>query len=89
MSILFHFSLYVLHMLQETISEEELQVSFNYAELRKHATLKKCDRLNHVNRLPVHPAAHNQEKFRKTYLNKEKKLLSSTMLLYYLAAIFK
>ncbi|CAJ0610236.1 unnamed protein product [Cylicocyclus nassatus] len=56
-----------------------------------HSNLKKCERLNHVSRYPVHPssAAPHGTKFSKTYLNKERKFLSAGMLLYYLAAIFK
>ncbi|PIC18942.1 hypothetical protein B9Z55_024657 [Caenorhabditis nigoni] len=56
-----------------------------------HTNLKKCERLNHVARYPVHPssAAPHDTKFSKTYLNKDRKFLSAGMLLYYLAAIFK
>ena len=41
----------------------------------QHTNLKKVDRLNHVNRLPVHPSSNQHDnKFPKTYLNKEKKV---------------
>ncbi|PIO71538.1 hypothetical protein TELCIR_06566 [Teladorsagia circumcincta] len=41
----------------------------------KYANLKKCERLNHVSRYPVHPssAAPHDTKFSKTYLNKDRK----------------
>ncbi|TMS36464.1 hypothetical protein L596_003617 [Steinernema carpocapsae] len=57
----------------------------------KHTNLKKCDRLNHVSRFPVHPssASPHDTKFSRSYLNKDKKVVSASMLLYYLAAIFK
>ncbi|KIH69466.1 hypothetical protein ANCDUO_00188 [Ancylostoma duodenale] len=45
-------------------------------QFRFHTNLKKCERLNHVSRYPVHPssAAPHGTKFSKTYLNKERKV---------------
>ena len=42
----------------------------------QHTNLKKCERLNHVPRYPVHPssAAPHDTKFSKTYLNKDRKV---------------
>lgn len=42
----------------------------------QHTNLKKCNRLNHVSRFPVHPsnAAPHDNKFSKAYLTKEQKV---------------
>uniref|UniRef100_A0A915EQS5 Innexin n=1 Tax=Ditylenchus dipsaci TaxID=166011 RepID=A0A915EQS5_9BILA len=52
-----------------------------------HSNLKKCERLKHI----YHPASASvgHSNFSNPYLNKNKKVLSAGMLLYYLAAIFK
>uniref|UniRef100_A0A915EMY0 Innexin n=1 Tax=Ditylenchus dipsaci TaxID=166011 RepID=A0A915EMY0_9BILA len=53
----------------------------------RHSNLKKCERLKHI----YHPASASvgHSNFSNPYLNKNKKVLSAGMLLYYLAAIFK